>query len=305
MEVLQMKIKLNSNYKDHDKLVKRLAEELPELTIRSKERTWGGDKPSFKYRKKLYEFDSTEEFVNQAKKILKLTDKDYSKKTKIKVKDINPKEMGEVREAEELLLEIPVEKYNLNDLNIKLRLGSHSEKSSSYESNEQTLHYEVEEIDEPAEGEVSDEEMVLDTDEISMTSINNDIILDIPSEKFSLNDLNLNIKFTQYGEASSTYEVKKPEKEVKKAEDRTGSEEEKAEKNDASAKTGVPKKEAPKKPQAAKKEAAPKETASPKKAAAPRKPAAAKSTQARKTAGADKKKSPAESSKDNETDVKK
>jgi nitrate reductase alpha subunit len=118
--------------------------------------------------------------------------------------------MGEIRKVEELVLEIPVEKYNLQDLNIKLRLGSHQEKSSTYESDSQTLHYEVEEdvADEDADALVEERE----EPEISMTSMNNDIVLEIPSEKYSLNDLNLSIKFTQYGEASSTYEVKKEDK---------------------------------------------------------------------------------------------
>ncbi|MFH5836018.1 hypothetical protein ACHAL6_08060 [Proteiniclasticum sp. C24MP] len=203
-----MKIKLNTRYPEHDVLVERLSQELPELIIRSKEREWGADKPSFKHKKKLYEFDNIEEFMKQAKKILKMTDSDFSKKTIPLVDDIDPNEMGEIRKVEELILEIPVEKYNLQDLNIKLRLGAHQEKSSTYESDQQTLHYEVEEdvqVDEDSDS------MVEETDEaeISMTSINNDIILDIPSEKYSLSDLNLSIKFTQYGEASSTYEVRK------------------------------------------------------------------------------------------------
>lgn len=264
-----MKIKLNSNHKEHDKIVKRLSEELPELTIRSKERTWGEDKPSFKYRKKLYEFDTLEEFINQAKKILKLTDKDYNKKTKAKVRDIDPKEMGEIREVEELLLEIPVEKYNLNDLNIKLRLGSHSEKSSSYETSEQTLHFEVLEMEEPTDLD-EEEENNLDSEGISMTSVNNDIILDIPSEKFSLNDLNLNIKFTQYGEANSTYEVKNPEKEVRKTEEKTKPVEDQVSLNEASEQDEKPKTEEVKKKAPAKKAAAPK------KASPPGKPAGTK-----------------------------
>ncbi|NCC79529.1 MAG: hypothetical protein EOM07_08010 [Clostridia bacterium] len=205
-----MKIKLNTKHPKHDELVERLSQELPELIIRSKEREWGDVKPSFKFKKKLYEFDSIEEFMKQAKKILKMTDEDFAKKTKRTVQDTDPNEMGEIRKVEELVLEIPVEKYNLQDLNIKLRLGSHQEKSSTYESDTQTLHYEVEEdvTDEDADALVEERE----EPEISMTSMNNDIVLEIPSEKYNLNDLNLSIKFTQYGEASSTYEVKKEEK---------------------------------------------------------------------------------------------
>ena len=203
-----MKIKLNTMYPDHDKLVERLSQELPELIIRSKEREWGVEKPSFKFKKTLYEFDTIEEFMKQAKKILKMTDEDFTKKTKRHVDEVDPSEMGEIRPVEELVLEIPVEQYNLKDLNIKLRLGSHQEKSSTYESDQQTLHYEVEEdeqddADEELHSEVTDEQ------EISMTSLNNEIVLDIPSEMYNLSDLNLNIKFTQFGEASSTYEVKK------------------------------------------------------------------------------------------------
>ena len=137
---------MNSKYEKHDRLVKRLSEELPELIISSDERSWGMDKPSFKHKKKLYEFDTIDEFMSPAKKVLKLTDKDFIKKTKVKIKEVEPSEMGAIRKVEELLLEIPVEKYNLNDLNIKLRLGTYAEKSSSYESDEQTLHYEVEEV---------------------------------------------------------------------------------------------------------------------------------------------------------------
>ncbi|WP_312654073.1 hypothetical protein [Proteiniclasticum sp.] len=282
-----MKIKLNSSYREHDKIVKRLSEELPELTIRSKERSWGEDKPSFKYRKKLYEFDTVEEFVNQAKKILSLTDKDYSKKTKAKMQDIDPKELGERREVEELLLEIPVEKYNLSDLNIKLRLGSHSEKSSSYESSEQTLHYEVEEIEDTDDDGINEEERVLGSDDISMTSINNDIILDIPSEKFSLNDLNLNIKFTQYGEPSSTYEVKKPEKEEKPSKMEVKASETKVEKKTDSAKREDSKTE----------ETSDKEQTT-KKAPTPRKPSGAKSSPAKKQTGTAKEKKPSDAQKD-------
>lgn len=203
-----MKIRLNTKYPAHDELVERLSQELPELIIRSKEREWGEQKPAFKFKKTLYEFDTIEEFMKQAKKILKMTDEDFTNKTMLHVDDVDPSEMGEIRQVEELVLEIPVEQYNLKDLNIKLRLGSHQEKSSTYESDHQTLHYEVEEdLEEDADAEIHREET--DKPEISITSINNDIVLDIPSEKYNLSDLNLNIKFTQYGETNSTYEVTK------------------------------------------------------------------------------------------------
>lgn len=203
-----MKLKLNSKFKDHEKLVERISEELPELILRSKERKWGENKPSFKFKKTLYEFDDLDELMSQAKKILHLSEKDLGKKAKAKVREVEPDELTQTRQAEELVLEIPVEKYNLQDLNIKLRLGSHQEKSSTYESEEQTLHYEVEENEEE---QVSVDEVEGSEPEISMTSMNNEIILDIPSERFSLNDLNLSIKFTRYDEPSSSYEVKKEE----------------------------------------------------------------------------------------------
>lgn len=203
-----MKIKLNTKYPEYNELVERLSQELPELIIRSNEREWGIQKPAFKFKKTLYEFDTIEELMKQAKKILKMTDEDFTNKTVLHVDDVDPNEMGEIRQVEELVLEIPVEQYNLQDLNIKLRLGSHQEKSSTYESDHQTLHYEVEEDEQDDSDKDLDAERT-DEPEITMTSLNNEIVLDIPSEKYNLSDLNLNIKFTQYGEADSTYEVKK------------------------------------------------------------------------------------------------
>lgn len=195
-----MKIKLNSSNPNHLEVMQSLIEELPEISVTSKERKWGTERPSFKYKKQLYEFQTIEELVAQVKKIMGLTDKDYHKRNKT-IKEEAPL-------AEELLLEIPIEKYNLSDLNIKLRLGGHGEKSSSYEPHQQTLHFEVEES---PSGEENLEDQVITEPEILVTSANNDIILDIPSAKYSLHDLKLNIKFTQYGEPTSTYEVKKEE----------------------------------------------------------------------------------------------
>lgn len=204
-----MKIKLNSSNPKHVDIVKALVEEFPEISLLSKDRKWGSDQPSFKYKDQLYEFKTIDELIHQVNKILGLKNKDYHKKGK-KVTEVVPVE-------EELLLEIPIEKYNLNDLNIKLRLGSHGEKSSTYEAETQTLHYEVEEtLDEDLD------DLSMEEPEISMTSINNDIILDIPAEKFTLQDLKLNIKFTQYGEPVSSYEVKKEEQ--KEETDQTESE---------------------------------------------------------------------------------
>ncbi|WP_312712432.1 hypothetical protein [Proteiniclasticum ruminis] len=204
-----MKIKLNSSNPKHVDIVKALVEEFPEISLLSKDRKWGSEQPSFKYKDQLYEFKTIDELIHQVNKILGLKNKDYHKKGK-KVTEVVPVE-------EELLLEIPIEKYNLNDLNIKLRLGSHGEKSSTYEAETQTLHYEVEEtLDEDLD------DLSMEEPEISMTSINNDIILDIPAEKFTLQDLKLNIKFTQYGEPVSSYEVKKEEQ--KEETDQTESE---------------------------------------------------------------------------------
>jgi hypothetical protein len=204
-----MRIKLNSSNPKHVDIVKALVEEFPEISLLSKDRKWGSEQPSFKYKDQLYEFKTIDELIHQVNKILGLKNKDYHKKGK-KVTEVVPVE-------EELLLEIPIEKYNLNDLNIKLRLGSHGEKSSTYEAETQTLHYEVEEtLDEDLD------DLSMEEPEISMTSINNDIILDIPAEKFTLQDLKLNIKFTQYGEPVSSYEVKKEEQ--KEETDQTESE---------------------------------------------------------------------------------
>lgn len=204
-----MKIKLNSSNPRHVDIVKALVEEFPEISLLSKDRKWGSEQPSFKYKDQLYEFKTIDELIHQVNKIMGLKNKDYHKKGK-KVTEVVPVE-------EELLLEIPIEKYNLNDLNIKLRLGSHGEKSSTYEAETQTLHYEVEEtLDEDLD------DLSMEEPEISMTSINNDIILDIPAEKFTLQDLKLNIKFTQYGEPVSSYEVKKEEQ--KEETDQTESE---------------------------------------------------------------------------------
>lgn len=194
-----MKIKLNSSNPRHVDIVKALVEEFPEISLLSKDRKWGSEQPSFKFKDQLYEFKTIDELIHQVNKIMGLKDKDYQKKGK-KIAETQPVE-------EELLLEIPIEKYNLSDLNIKLRLGSHGEKSSTYEAENQTLHYEVEEaLEEEIDG------LPMEEPEISMTSVNNDIVLDIPAEKFTLHDLKLNIKFTQYGEPVSSYEVKKEEK---------------------------------------------------------------------------------------------
>lgn len=194
-----MKIKLNAENKYHLEILTSLTQELPEIAISTKKRKWGKERPSFKYKNQLYEFQTVRELMEQARKILSLTDKDYEK-------NVAKRKTQEPKESEELLLEIPVEKYNLNDLHIKLRLGGHAEKSSTYESPQQTLHYEKEPLEEDL-----DEEILEEHPEILLSSTNNDIILDLPRASYNLNDLKLNIKFTQYGEENSTYEVKKQE----------------------------------------------------------------------------------------------
>lgn len=201
-----MKIKMNSKYKDFEKLQRLLVEDFPEITIKAKEREkWGVEKPSFKYKKTLYEFETIEQLLNQAHKILKLTDTD-NRTNKI----AEDQELGESTEGksekEELLLEIPLEQYNLNDLNINIRLGSHREKGSTYEVENPQLkdaedHEEILELTE-------NESLEMD-DDIILSSLNDSITLDIPSEKYNLNDLNLKIKFTGYNENDSSYESKK------------------------------------------------------------------------------------------------
>lgn len=216
-----MKIKMNSKYKDFEKLQQLLVEDFPEITIKAKEREkWGLDKPSFKYKKILYEFETTEQLLNQAKKILKLTDADNRNNKNLK--DEIPGESAEdISGKEELLLEIPLEQYNLNDLNINIRLGSHREKGSTYEV-ENPVQKDEEDHEESLEIE-EEESTELDND-IILSSLNNSIILDIPSEKYNLNDLNLKIKFTGYNENDSSYEsraVPSTEKDITEPEEVT------------------------------------------------------------------------------------
>ena len=207
-----MKIRLNTKFKDYEELVALLSEELPEVSIKAKERQkWGLDKPCFKYKGKLYEFENIKNLMEQMKKILKMTD--TGNKVSEKSMESQPVESGEVsKKKEEVVLEIPVEKYNLNDLNIKFRLGAHKEKGSTYEVDQQTLHYEKEE-------EAKEEVTIDQNGNIHLHTGDNDIILDLPSEKYNLNDLKLKIKFRAYNEADSSYEARKsePKAEVKVA----------------------------------------------------------------------------------------
>jgi hypothetical protein len=202
-----MKIKMNSKYKDFEKLQQLLVEDFPEITIKAKEREkWGLDKPSFKYKGRLYEFETAEELLNEAKKILKLTDTDNKNREGLKEKA--PEESTEIpRAGENLLLEIPLEQYNLNDLNINIRLGSHREKGSTYEVENPQLKVmeDHEESLEEAEGDSNESD-----NDIILSSLNNNIDLDLPSEKYNLNDLNLKIKFTGYNENDSSYESVTP-----------------------------------------------------------------------------------------------
>lgn len=198
-----MKIKMNSKYKDFEKLQQLFVEDFPEITIKAKEREkWGLEKPSFKYKGRLYEFETAEELLNEANKILRRTDTDN--KNREGLKEEAPEESTETpRGGENLLLEIPLEQYNLNDLNINIRLGSHREKGSTYEVENPQLrvvedHEESLELLESETGEIDDD--------IILSSLNNNIVLDLPSEKYNLNDLNLKIKFTGYNENDSSYE---------------------------------------------------------------------------------------------------
>lgn len=98
-----MKIKLNQLYSDHSIILERLTLEFPELNVKVKERKWGGDKPSFKYKKKLYEFDHIDDLMNQVKKIVRLKDDYYGKKLKNQVKDVEPLEDTRVNEKIKVL----------------------------------------------------------------------------------------------------------------------------------------------------------------------------------------------------------
>lgn len=198
-----MKIKMNSKYKEFEKLQQLFVEDFPEITIKAKEREkWGLEKPSFKYKGRLYEFETSEQLLNEAKKILKMTDMDNKNMKSIK-EEAPGESTEEMRGEEELVLEIPLEQYNLNDLNINIRLGSHREKGSTYEVESPQLRVveDHEESLELLEGEVGEMD-----DDIILSSLNNNIILEIPSEKYNLNDLNLKIKFTGYNENDSSYE---------------------------------------------------------------------------------------------------
>jgi len=200
-----MKIKMNSKYKDFEKLQQLFVEDFPEITIKAKEREkWGMEKPSFKYKGRLYEFETAEELLIQANKILRRTDTDN--KNREDLKEEAPEESTETpRGGENLLLEIPLEQYNLNDLNINIRLGSHREKGSTYEVENPQLKVmeDHEESLEEAEGDSNESD-----NDIILSSLNNNIVLDLPSEKYNLNDLNIKIKFTGYNENDSTYERK-------------------------------------------------------------------------------------------------
>ncbi len=87
-----MKIKVNQKYAKHGDMMKSLALEFPELEVKVKDRKWGLEKPSFKYKKNLYEFDHEDELIDQVRKIMRLKNGEYGKKSKNHVKDIEPAE---------------------------------------------------------------------------------------------------------------------------------------------------------------------------------------------------------------------
>lgn len=199
-----MKIKLNENYPGIHRLQNALVMEFPELTLRVKPRTkWGLEKPSFKHRKKLYEFDTEEALLSKLHSLLAKEPEQAAIVLDVERVDGDGTPKLELfNDKEELVLEVPLEKYDLDNLNIKLRLGAHEERSSSYEVEHQTLSYHDGTEKEPEEGEPHPEEDVV------VTQGEEDILLNIPVAKYNLTDLNVKIKFSNYGEASSTYEVK-------------------------------------------------------------------------------------------------
>ncbi len=87
-----MKIKLNQSYAYHNDIMKKLTMEFPELEIKVKERKWGLQKPSFKYKKNLYEFNHVDELMEQVRKIVRLKYGTYSKKVKNHGGDMDPEE---------------------------------------------------------------------------------------------------------------------------------------------------------------------------------------------------------------------
>lgn len=190
-----MKIKLNSEYPEFENLRQQLEAAHPDLVLKAKERKWGLERPSFKLKKTLYEFETLEELLTEIEKLLAGS-------------------VEKSEEEEELVLEIPMEKYHLHDLNIQIHLGKHGEKNSTYEADVQTLHPEPVELEEAE----PDSDFPDEDEEIGLTSYNDDIVLNLPAEKYSLHDLRLKIKFTDFGDNNSTYEVRNtpeesPEKE--------------------------------------------------------------------------------------------
>lgn len=87
-----MKIKLNQLYTNHRCLLEMITQEFPEITVKVKERKWGMVKPSFKYKKIGYEFDDIEELMAQIRKIIRLKDDENLKKSKKKIRIVEPEE---------------------------------------------------------------------------------------------------------------------------------------------------------------------------------------------------------------------
>lgn len=98
-----MKIKLNQMYPGHSIIVEKLTLEFPEINVKVKERKWGCEKPSFKYKKNLYEFDHIEDLMEQVKKIVRLKEDHYGKKLKNKVRDVEPEEETHVQDKKKVL----------------------------------------------------------------------------------------------------------------------------------------------------------------------------------------------------------
>lgn len=203
-----MKIKLNENYPGIKKLQNALVMEFPELNLRVKPRSkWGLEKPSFKLGKKLYEFDTEEALLGKLHSLIAKEPEQAAIVLDVeRVEGPGAPKLELFNDKEELVLEVPLEKYDLDNLNIKLRLGAHEERSSSYEVEYQTLSYH-----DGTEEETSEEGAPLSEEDVQVTQGEEDILLNIPVAKYNLTDLNVKIKFSNYGEASSTYEVKAKE----------------------------------------------------------------------------------------------
>lgn len=93
-----MKIKVNQQYPDHRTLMKMIAMECPELEVRVKERKWGPTKPSFKYKKRLYEFNQIHDLIEEIRKLKRKKELKAIKKRRNLGKDNDPLEEAIVEE---------------------------------------------------------------------------------------------------------------------------------------------------------------------------------------------------------------